>query len=252
MKLAVGLLTASCAIFSLNGHAADTDKLQTAAGIQQVTVVGSDAQSGIKYKKGDVELQIDWPRVISVEVAEPAELKAARAAYDAAKTDSSKWANVAVAFQPIMDKYPRLPTRWAEDATLALIEASAGAGKAADAQAWLSKFQTWYPRSPRLLTAVAGLAKGLVSAKRYDDAIKLIEEATKTKRDLLAVSEEDGKTLGLALNALGDAYEQKGVLDKALDAYLATKILYYHDPAALKIATEKCEALKPRVAILGR
>lgn len=229
--------------------AQERDRIQTNAGVLQVTVLRSD-ERGIWYRRGEAELQTVWQQVVAVEAAEPPALRAAFTLSDAARSDAAKAAAAAAALLPIVENFQRLPTPWAEEALLRLIEAQSAAGKQTEAEGWLKKFQTWYPQSPRLLTAVTGLAGGLVASQRYDQAIGLLEAATEAKRKQLTVSDEDGRQLGIALNMLGDCYAQKGDLVRALDCYLETKVLYPHNATAAAVATERAELLKPRVAAL--
>ncbi len=228
-------------------RASAQDQLQIGGNVLNVKIISSD-DTGIKVKKGEAVVQYPWGQIQGIAMPPPAESATAIAAYQAAKADPTKWPAAEAALKKVIETYPRLPTPWMEDATLGLIEANGNTGKIKEAEELLKKFKAWYPRSPRVLNAVASMAQGLITAKRFDDAVALIDKAIGDKRKQLAVTDDEGKALGAAMNAMGACYEAKGDLSKALDSYLATKVLYFHDPATLKVAVEKTDALKPKVA----
>jgi len=162
-----------------------------------------------------------------------------------AAVDAGQSAKAIPALKAVVDRYLVLPVKWSTDASVALVRAYTEQKQFAEADAVAKQFMDAHPALVNLVKPYLALA--LAGQGKYDDAIGLLTEAVKATGDKLVVSPTEGRMLGAAHLALGDCYQAKGEAEKALESYLTTVVLYYHDDGVVRQAHAKADELKKRI-----
>jgi tetratricopeptide (TPR) repeat protein len=160
---------------------------------------------------------------------------------------TKKCAEAIPVLKAVTDRYLNLDVPWLQQAWAVLGDCQAATGQRAAATETYKKLLELYPLSSYALKARIGLGQGLASEKKYDEALALLEPVLQPLREQLLVSPADNYFLGQAMIVLGDCYQQKGELTKALDCYLSTVVLYYRDPEAVAEAQRKADELKEKL-----
>jgi tetratricopeptide (TPR) repeat protein len=218
------------------------DKVTLSNGtVREGTVIKIDPNTlTLKMAAGEVAL----PRkdISQVEVQKPADVDGALKAAEA-----KKCADALPALKAVTDKYSSLAIPWLQQAHAALGDCLMATGQWPAAVDAFKKLLEYYPKTPYALKAKVGLGQALLHEAKYDEALKLVEEATQPLRKELTVSADDNRFLGTAMIVLGDCYQAKGDLDRALDCYLSTVVLYYRDKEAVQQAQQKADKLKEKI-----
>lgn len=235
-------LIVSCFVagFVLHAHAQDKVTM-TSGAVQQGTIVKVDANN-IAFRTTAGEITLARNTISKVEIAKPADVDAALKA-----GETKKYAEAIPVLKAVTDKYMNLAEPWLEQAYAVLGDCQLAAGQSAAANETFKKLLTYYPQSKSVLKAKVGLAQGLANDKKYDEALALLEPAVEPLRKELTISPAENFFLGGAMIVLGDCYQAKGDMEKALDCYLSTVVLYYRDAEAVKQAQQKADALKEKM-----
>jgi tetratricopeptide (TPR) repeat protein len=159
-----------------------------------------------------------------------------------------QYAQAVPALKQIVDAFldsPAAGLPWVSDSAVALIRAYSELKQYADADAVAKKFAASLPNDinrvkPYLAVALAGQGK-------FDDAITLLQEVVKDSEKKLAVTPTQSRTFGQAYLSLGDCYAGKGDAEKALESYLTTVVLYFHDESLARQAQAKADELKKKL-----
>ena len=210
--------------------------------VQQGGVTGVTA-SGVGFQLGaGGSISIPLSQIDSVLMAAPPEYNLAMqavAAKDLAKASGTISALVA--------KYKGLPTDWAQQATALAGFLALQTGDVARADLAFSDFKRFYPNAPegRIGTAaIAASKKDFATAKSL--IAPTIEEAMKQKDVPLT----NRFAYSRAFYISGLVKESENDLAGALEDYLRTTTIFYHDAAAVASAQERADALrKSKIAV---
>jgi tetratricopeptide (TPR) repeat protein len=162
-----------------------------------------------------------------------------------AAVDAGQSAKAIPALKAVVERYLALPVRWSMDASVALVRAYTEQKQFAEADAVAKQFMDAHPTLVNLVRPYLALA--LAGQGKYDEAIGLLTEVVKASGDKLVVTPTEGRMLGTAYLALGDCHQAKGDAEKALESYLTTVVLYYHDDAVVRQAQTKADELKKKI-----
>src|SRR5262249_20105165 len=198
-------LVASCFVLGIVLCASAQDKVTMSSGaVQSGTIVKVDATSvTIHMAAGDIALA--RKDIAKVEIQKPAEAEAVSKA-----AETKKYGDAVPVLKAVTDKYMNLPEPWLEQAYAVLGDSLNATGQAAAGADVYKKLLQYFPQSKFGLRSKAGLAQGLLTEKKYDEAIKMLEEATAPMRKELAISQADNYFLGATMVTLGDCYQAKG------------------------------------------
>jgi len=234
------LLTALAA----DGLAQD-DKVQVGATVQTGTILGvRDGRVRLKGPRG--ELAIDLKTVRGVEKVAPPELAQAVAAFAAGKP-----AEALPLAQKITETFKGLPVPWVSEALSLHGDALVALGKFAEAEKVYQDLQTFYPAEGGALPprAQVGLAQVALERQKSDEARKLLESLKETALNELNVLADQGKIYGQVFFLLGRLDEAEGKESQALENYLRTVTIFYHDPIVTARAKERVDALAAKVTV---
>jgi hypothetical protein len=147
----------------------------------------------------------------------------------------------------IVSKYKGLPTEWAQHATALVGDLALQDGNLTKAAAGYEEFKKFYPSATQSeigLAAIAASKKDFATARQKITPI--IEEALKVKDVPLS----QRYAYSRAFYVSGQVKESEGNLAGALEDYLRTVTIFYHDAAAVAAAQERADALrKQKIAV---
>lgn len=225
-------------LFLLLGSAAfaqDTVIMRTGAQ-QQFKVLGV-AGTNVMVKTQFGEQGLPLAQVKEVRMgAVPPEFNAALAAFQA-----KDYAKALGILKPLADKWRGLPAPWTEQVTAMLGDTYAEMGDAAKAEAAYKTFQQLYPGSA---LADIGMASIAVGKGDFAEVKKRLDPVTAKALEEKNVPYEKALAYSKAFYLSGQAKESEGDLAGALEDYLRTVTLFYHDRAAVALAQEKADALR--------
>ena len=232
------LSAAACSALLAGAACAQTDATVFIGGQgKAMKVVGVSGTSlMVKTEFGDQGLPL--AQIQEVRMAAPAEFGQGLAAYQA-----KDYAKALPLFKTVADKFRGMPATWAQQASGMLVEIDLATNEAARADADYAAFVRAYPAGGTAQADVLA-ARIAVSKKNFDVAKQklgaITEEALKEK------TIAPGKALAFsqAFVVSGQVKEAEGNLAGALEDYLRTVTLFYHDRAAVAVAQEKADALR--------
>lgn len=232
-----------------------------AAAIFLILAAGASAQHQIKLKNSPTPLaglilgadgrnvqlktaagQVGYPIAAIETVSMPAPPETA--AYQKAMTDGDNAKALEIA-RAISEKYKGLPADWAKLAAASMANLLINTGDFDKAEAAFKEIEVLYPGAGGTQSKV-GLARIAVEKKDFASAREVLapiaEEALKEKN----VSRENTFAYSQAFYALGMAHEGEGKLQDALENYLRTVTIFYHDPAARAAARQRAASLREK------
>lgn len=234
------LFAIGCALLlGFAAHAQDVIILTTGA-TQQGKVLGVTPSGQLEFQVAGTtnKLGLALSGVREVRMATPAEFNAALAAYAA-----KDYAKALTLIKAITDKYKGLPAQWAQQATAMLGQLYIATNDLAKAEAAYNDFKRLYPTGGSLQSEV-GLAQLAVAKKDFETAKQkltpIVEAALKEK----VITPANGLAYSQAFVVSGQTKEAEGKLSEALEDYLRTVTLFYHDAAAVSVAQERADALR--------
>jgi tetratricopeptide (TPR) repeat protein len=186
---------------------------------------------------GAGKLGMSVAQVKEVRMAAPPEMNTALLAFQNKNYDAA-----IAGLSAVNAKWKGLPASWASQASSMLGLAYLAKGNIAQADQAFREFRKLYPDQ----TSLADVGDGLVSIakKDYDSAkqklLPIAEDALKTKN----VTAENALAISQTFLGLGQIAEAEGNYSEALQEYLRTVTLFYHDRAAAAVAQEKADALR--------
>jgi len=217
------------------GFAQDTVIMRTGAQ-QQFKVLGvSGTNVMVKTQFGEQGFPLNQVKEVRL-AAVPPQFNAALTAFQA-----KDYAKALGILQPLMSKWRGLPAPWAEQGTAMLGDIQAELGDLAKAEAAYKHFQQLYPGSA---LADIGIAAMEVNKKEYAAAMKRLNPVTAKALEEKNVPYEKALAYSKAFYLSGQAKEAEGDLAGALEDYLRTVTLFYHDRASVALAQEKADALR--------
>ena len=236
------MLLASQAMAQAPAGAQATFKIRgSTVGAQQGVVLGASA-SGVQIKVGAQTLTLPPAMFESFQMPPPPEYAQGYQAYSAGELQKAL-----VLIKSVTDRYKGLPTEWAQYATGMLGDIYVATADYAKAEAAYNDFKKLYasaaggsPTSEVGLARIAVAKKDLATAKAKLEPItaEALKEKTVSPRKALAYSQ--------AFLVSGELKEEEGNLQGALEDYLRTVTLFYHDRAAATTAQQKADALRSR------
>lgn len=237
------LLLASQAIAQAPaGGAVATFKVKGSAAAQQGTVVGATA-SGVQIKIGAQMITLQPGMFESFQMPPPPEYGLGYQAYTAGELPKAL-----VLIKSVTDRYKGLPTDWAQYATGMLGDLYVATSDFTKAEAAYNDFEKLYktaaggssPASEVGRARIAVAKKDLATAKAKLEPITTAALAEKTVPPAKALAYSQ------AFLVSGQVKEEEGNLQGALEDYLRTVTLFYHDPAAVRDAQQKADDLRSR------
>ncbi len=238
------LFAAACGLL-LAGHEARAQaavlKLKTGAA-QQGLVTGVSASGVAMQLAAGGSITIPFAQIESVQMAPPPEYGLAQQAI--AQRDAAK---AAALIGTVAGKYKGLPIDWAQQATALAGFLALQSGNTAKAELAFADLKKFYPAAVEAKIGAAAIAaskKDFATAKEL--IAPIVEEALKQK-DVPAGSRF---AYSRALYISGQVKESENDLSGALEDYLRTTTIFYHDAAAVAAAQERADALrKNKVAV---
>ncbi|MEA3208168.1 MAG: MalT-like region [Chthoniobacter sp.] len=210
-------------------------------GVQQGTVLGASA-AGVKIQIGAQTLTLPPAMFESFQMAPPPEYALGYQAFTA--RDFSKALGL---MKSVTDKYKGLPTEWAQYATGMLGDIYVETGDFTAAEAAYNEFKRLY-QAPGTTSATSevGLARIAVAKKDLSGAKARLDPITAEALKEKSPPATKALAYSKAFLVSGQIKEAEGNLPGALEDYLRTVTLFYHDRAAVAVAQEKADALRSR------
>jgi hypothetical protein len=143
----------------------------------------------------------------------------------------------------VYDKFKGLPVDWAKVSALMVADLLIAEGDTEKAEGIFREFEQYYPGGGGLQAKVgrariAVARKDLLSAK--DSLASVTEEALKQK----TVPRENAFAYSQAFYVMGLVNEADGKPQDALENYLRTVTIFFHDPSSRAAAQERADALR--------
>lgn len=143
-----------------------------------------------------------------------------------------------------LEKWKGLPPEWAQGVTAMFGDVQAELGDMVKAEAAYKEFQRLYPSAQGSAQAEVGMARLAVGRKEFATAkAKLDPVATKALGEK-NFNRELGRAYSQTFYLLGQIAESEGKNEEALEHYLRTVTLFYHDAPTVALAQEKADALR--------
>ncbi len=215
------------------------DRITTKDGrSQEVKIVGVSG-SNVQIQVGAGNIGVPMSNIASLTMAAPPQFAQAQAAYDAKDYNKALTATKA-----LVDKFKGLPTDWAQQATGLLGDIYVALNKLPDAEKAYLDFQKIYGGQGGSPQSDVGLARIALSKKDYAGAKAKLEPVTGK-----ALSEKQPPanlttTYSQAFYLLGQVNEAENDYSAALENYLRTVTLFYHDNTAAASAQQRADALR--------
>ncbi len=229
-------LWAGCFVVVADAAGQATVKLRTGA-VQQGQIVGVTA-SGVEIQFGPNKATLPFAMITEVQMAAPPEFAAAQQAF--AAKDFNK---ALAAVRAVTERYKGLPTDWAQLATAMLGDIYVITNDLPKAEAAYRDSERFYPGAGSLQAEV-GMARIAASKKDYDTAKKKLEPIAAAALKEKGVSRQNAFAYSQTFLVLGQVKEAEGNAVGALEDYLRTVTLFYHDPSAVAAAQDRADALR--------
>ena len=168
----------------------------------------------------------------------PAEYAQAMAAYTA-----KDFAKSLTLLKTVTDKFKGVPIAWAQQATAMLGELYIQNNDLAKAEAAYNDFKKLYPTGGSLQSEV-GLSRLAVAKKDFETAKTKLAPITEAALKEKVLTTGNALAYSQAFLVSGQVKEAEGNLPGALEDYLRTVTLFYHDRAAVASAQERADALR--------
>jgi tetratricopeptide (TPR) repeat protein len=226
-------------VFATNAHAQHSLKMKTNPQVMTGTILSSDGRL-VQFQTPAGSVGYPLANVESVTMPTPPELVAAQQAFQA--KDFEKALQTA---KGVAEKFKGLPTDWARLAASMVASIYGTLGQTDKAEAAWNDFEKAYPGAGGLQAKVgraqiAAAKKDFLSAK--DSLAPIVEEALKQKN----VPRENAFAYSQAFYVMGLVNENEGKLSDALENYLRTVTIFFHDPSARAAAQDRADALRAK------
>jgi predicted Zn-dependent protease len=209
--------------------------------IQRMKVFGvstSGLQLDVATPDGKGRLGVPLAQIKEVRMAQPAELGQALALYQEKKYDEAL-----TMLKALIAKYRGLPASWAQQAAASVGSIYLAKGDVAGAENAFREFQKMYPGQGTLQSEV-GLALVAVAKKDFATAKAKLQPVAEAALKEKNVSAATALAYSNAFLGLGQIEEAEGNLGEALEHYLRTVTLFFHDRASAAVAQERADALR--------
>jgi len=209
--------------------------------VQRVKVFGvssSGLQLDIATPDGKGRFSRPLAQIKEVRMAAPAELNQALTQYQEKKYDAA-----IAALRALLTKYRGMPASWVQQASATLGSVYLAKGDLAGAEAAFRDFQKLYPGQGSLQSDV-GMALVAVAKKDFASARPKLEAVAEKALKEKNVNAGTALAYSATFLGLGQIQEAEGNPSEALEHYLRTVTLFYHDRAAAALAQERADALR--------
>ncbi len=215
------------------------DKIVTRTGTQEgrITGMAADGSPLIKLASG-VETKVNRADVVSVTMAEPQAMAAAREAAAA-----GNWDAALKAVREPATKFRGLPAAWVIEALGMVGDALMAAGDFAGARTHYDAFAKAYAGSPLAAQADVGLARLAIAEKRLPDADKILSPIVAEASKVLLPDDATARVYGAAFFAAGELEEARSQPSAALENYLRVVTLYASNPSLVALAQARAKSL---------
>jgi len=243
------LLFAACGVFllvlaatALVPAAQAQDVIITDTGESRTVKVIGVSSSGqtldFSVLNGQGQLGLSLSRVKEVRMAPPPEYNQAIAAYQA--KDFAKSLGYVKA---VVAKFRGMPSPWAQQMVAMLGDLYIAINDIPKAEAAYADFKHLYPSGGSLQSEV-GLSRLAVARQDFETARQKIEPITEAALKEKNVTPANAIAYSQAFLVSGEVKEAAGNLPGALEDYLRTVTLFYHDRIAVSTAQERADALR--------
>jgi len=206
---------------------------------RQVKVVGvSPSGANLEFLVGAGKLGLPLASIKEVRMNPPAEYNQALGAF--AAKDYGKSLTL---LRGVVDRFKGMPSPWAQQATSMLGDIYIMANDLAKAEAAYNDFKKLYPGGGSLQSEV-GLARLAVAKQDYATAKQKLEPITEAALQEKIVNPANALAYSQAFLVSGQVKESEGNLPGALEDYLRTVTIFYHDRTAVASAQERADALR--------
>ncbi len=179
---------------------------------------------------------IQIAQIQNIRMAEPPDVRIALTAFQA-----KDYAKAMAAAKAVADKYKGLPASWAISTSSLIGDIYLEQGDLAKAATAYDDFAKAYPGNT---SADLGRARIAVAKKDFDAAKRTAEPLCEQALKKTNVLQAEGQIYGQAFLVMGQVKEAQGDYEGALEEYLRTVTLFYHDPTATALAQERADALR--------
>ncbi|MHA3771755.1 tetratricopeptide repeat protein [Verrucomicrobiota bacterium sgz303538] len=231
-----GLLLTGTASYAQAPASTGPDLVIKQDGSQVQTKVLGVSGTSVQIQVGKGVLGLPLASVKSVQMLPPPEYNAAVQAFEAKDYNKAH-----AVLKTLTDKFKGLPTAWAQQSTAMLGDVQVELGDLAKAEAAYKDFQRLYPGSP---LADIGIAAVSVSKKDFATAKQKLEPVTAKALQEKNVPSAMALAYSKAFYLLGQAKEADGNVEGALEDYLRTVTVFYHDRASVSLAQQKADAIR--------
>jgi tetratricopeptide (TPR) repeat protein len=208
---------------------------------KQVKVVGmSPSGQTLEFLVGEGKLGLPIASIKEVRMAPPAELAHVMQSYEA-----KDYAKALALLKPVTDRFKGMPSPWAQQATSMLGDIFVAMNELQKAEAAYADFKRLYPSGGSMQSEV-GLARIAVAKKDYATAKQKLAPITEAALKEKTISPANALAFSNAFVVSGQLKEAEGNLSGALEDYLRTVTLFYHDRAAVALAQDKADTLRSR------
>lgn len=234
------LLFAAGASFLLACGAMAQDIIIDAQGVQrQVRVVGMSASGQtLEFLVGEGRLGLPLAQIKEVRMNPPAEFGQAFQAYQA-----KDYTRAQTLMKAVVDKFRGMPATWAQQASGMLVDIDLALKDTPRAEADYAAFVKAYPAGGTLQADVLA-ARIAASKKNFDLAKQKLAPVTEAALKEKSVSGANALAFSQAFLVSGQVKEAEGNFNGALEDYLRTVTLFYHDRAAVGVAQERADTLR--------
>ena len=231
------LSAAACSALLAGAACAQTDATVFIAGQPQAMKVVGVTGTSLMVKTEFGEKGLPLVNIQEVRMVPPAEFGQGMAAYAA-----KDYAKAQPLFKTVADKFRGLPATWAQQASGMLVEIDLATNDAAKADADYAAFVKAYPGGGTAADVLA--ARIAVSKKNFDVAKQKLSAITDAALKEKTIAPANALAFSQAFLVSGQVKESEGNLAGALEDYLRTVTLFYHDRAAVTVAQERADALR--------
>lgn len=206
---------------------------------QDVKILGVSGNN-IQISVGSGSVGVPLATISSVVMAAPPELAQALKAYE-----TGAFAKALPLVKGIVAKYNGLPVDWARQAASLLGDIQVALGDLKEAEAAYTNFQRTYPGVGGAQTEV-GMARIAVARKNYTDAQAKLEPIAAAALKEATPAPALAPVYSQAFFLLGQIAEAQGQSAVALESYLRTVTVFYHDTKSAEAAQQRADALRKK------
>jgi tetratricopeptide (TPR) repeat protein len=198
----------------------------------------SASGTSLEVTDGKARLSLPLAQIKELRMNPPTELNQALALYQQKNFDGAL-----TMLQALVTRFRGLPTAWAQQAAATIGSIHLAKGNVPAAEAAFAAFQKMYPGQASLQADV-GLALVAVAKKDFDAARAKLEPIAEAALKEKNVATASAVAYSNAFLGLGQINEAEGKHSEALEQYLRTVTLFFHDRAAAVLAQERAEAIR--------